>query len=297
MPAGRTDGAIAPRSRRREILGRAASLLLAAVAVVLIVACLNVGGLLMGRAVARDRETAIRVALGAGSRHLLRLWFSEAAILGLAGTAGGLLLAELGVRALKAAAPPNIPRLDAIAIDGPTLVIAFAALALTVGISTAVLTGRASATSSIERWEERIGAGRRSAIADARGCGPCSSLRNAAARRCSLALAAMLTRSFGEADGVGSRMGIPSHVLSLEVSPPMPGLSRPWFENVLWSDDLIARLQATPGISRAVRDHHRSAALGEHRARDGGHREGQGARRLLGDGRRCSTTCRRAILI
>ena len=75
--------------------GRATWMLLASGAVVLLVTCLNVGGLLTARAISRQRETAVRIALGAGSWRLLRLWICEAAVLAVLGGAVGLLLASV----------------------------------------------------------------------------------------------------------------------------------------------------------------------------------------------------------
>ena len=120
---------------RDSIVGsfaRATWLLLAAVGAVLLIACLNVGGLLIARAVSRDRDTRVRIALGAGSWRLLRLWLAEAAILGGGGAAVGITAAWLGVSALKAAAPPGIPRLEDVAVDLPALAVALAATLIAV---------------------------------------------------------------------------------------------------------------------------------------------------------------------
>jgi putative ABC transport system permease protein len=228
--------------------GRATGLLLAAVAVVLVVACFNVGGLLMARAVARDRETAIRVALGAGSGHLLRLWFAESTILGISGATLGLLVAYLGVTALKAAAPPGIPRLDAISLDGPALAVALTALLVAIGICTAVLARRSSTRQSIDRWrsgpaevgDDRRGRRLRAMLLVAQ-CAGAATL---------VVLGAMLTRSF--ANLVSSNLGWrPEGALSMSVAPPMSG-RRPWFQYVQWSDELIASLEQTPGIRGAA---------------------------------------------
>ena len=228
--------------------GRATGLLLAAVAVVLVVACFNVGGLLMARAVARDRETAIRIALGAGFGHLLRLWFAESTILGISGAALGLLLAYLGVTALKAAAPPGIPRLDSIALDGPALGVALLALLIAVGVCTAVLARRSSTRQSIDRWRSgpaEVGDDKRRrrlrAMLLVAQCAGAATL---------VVLAAMLTRSF--ASVLSSNLGWrPQRALSMSVAPPMSS-RRPWFQYVQWSDDLIASLEKTSGIRSAA---------------------------------------------
>jgi putative ABC transport system permease protein len=97
--------------------------LLGAVALVLLIACTNVANLLLVRAAAREREVAIRVALGAARRRLVRQMLTESVILGVVGGGAGLVVAALGLRVLVALAPADIPRLDQIRIDW--LVLAF----------------------------------------------------------------------------------------------------------------------------------------------------------------------------
>ena len=138
--------------------GRGVWPLLAAVAVVLLVTCLNVGSLLVARAVARERETAIRAALGAGSWRLLRIWLAEAAVLSALGTALGVVLAWLGISTLTAAAPPGIPRLEAIALDLPSLAVAaWCSVVALVGFSVAPL-GGARRRQLVESAASRLGA-------------------------------------------------------------------------------------------------------------------------------------------
>lgn len=230
--------------------GRASWLLLAAVAVVLLVACLNVGGLLAARAVARQRETAVRVALGAGVWRLLRLWLAEASLLGAAGAALGLWLAWYGVSALKAAAPPGIPRLDAIALDWPVVAVAVGCAVIAVVISTVAPLG-SGRTRDLPH-------GLRSGSTGAADGPARSAMRHVlTTTQCGgavvlIVLAVMLGRSFVSLTAVD--LGWEAHgVLSVSVQPPMPpGLLRPWVRWVEWSDRLIERLEATPGIQRAA---------------------------------------------
>jgi putative ABC transport system permease protein len=104
--------------------------LMGAVAMVLLIACGNVAGLLLARAVQREREVAVRVALGAGRGRILRQLGAESLVLALVGGLAGLVVAFGGLSAIRALGPDSLPRLDELAI-GPS-VLAFA-LATTLG--------------------------------------------------------------------------------------------------------------------------------------------------------------------
>jgi predicted permease len=114
--------------------------LLGAVALLLLIAASNVASLFLARAEERQREIALRAALGARAGRIVRQLLTESATVALAGGAAGLLLAAYGTRALVAAAPPTLPRLDAIALDVPVLL--FTAL---VSVVTGLLFGLAPA--------------------------------------------------------------------------------------------------------------------------------------------------------
>jgi predicted permease len=100
---------------------RTVMVLLAAVAFVLLIACANVANLLLSRAMARQRELAIRSALGATRGQIVRQLLNEALALSVSGALVGVLLAWAGIRWLQALRPANVPRLDDIAIDLPVL--------------------------------------------------------------------------------------------------------------------------------------------------------------------------------
>jgi putative ABC transport system permease protein len=95
--------------------------LFGAVALVLLVACANVASLLLARGSSRRSELAVRAALGAGRGRLVRQLVAEALVLGLAGGVAGAVLADAAVRALVWARPADIPRLDAVGVDGTVL--------------------------------------------------------------------------------------------------------------------------------------------------------------------------------
>jgi predicted permease len=119
---------------QEHLVGRVRSwmlMLLAAGALVLLIACANVANLMLARATVRGREIAIRAALGAGRWRLVRGLLVEGLLLSLIGAALGILLAYVGVQAIKAWMPANVPRVAAIAIDVRVLVTAVAASALT----------------------------------------------------------------------------------------------------------------------------------------------------------------------
>ena len=110
--------------------------LMGAVIFLLLIACANVANLMLVRASSRERELAVRAALGAGWWQLVRQTLTEAFVIAALGTVIGVGLAYLGISQLLAIAPENLPRLNAIGIDKQVL--AFSALA---GLLSAVIFG------------------------------------------------------------------------------------------------------------------------------------------------------------
>ena len=112
-------------------LTRALMVLLGAVAFVLLIACANVANLLLARGATRQREIALRTALGAGRGRLLRQLLTESVLLAAAGGIAGALLGAWGLQALLAAVPDNIARLDAVRMDTAVLIFTAASTLLT----------------------------------------------------------------------------------------------------------------------------------------------------------------------
>jgi putative ABC transport system permease protein len=128
-------------SLREEVVGtvrRAIWLLFGAVGFLLLIACANVANLLLARAEARQREMAVRSALGAGAGRIIRQLMTESLVLAGISAIAGLLLATIGVRALTAWNPSSIPRVAAATVDARVLIFtALVAIATTVAFSLA----------------------------------------------------------------------------------------------------------------------------------------------------------------
>ncbi len=117
----------------QEVVGHVRPTLLVlqgAVALVLLIACMNVVNLLLVRAHNRQREIAVRLSLGSGFGRITRQMLLESLLLSLLGGALGLLLAYWGIRLLAALGPLRIPRLESIGINGPVLAFALGATLL-----------------------------------------------------------------------------------------------------------------------------------------------------------------------
>jgi putative ABC transport system permease protein len=145
-------------------------IVLGAVVLVLLIAAANVGNLVLVRAEARQRELALRTALGASRLRLVQQWLAESVLVSIVGGAAGLLLAAWGVELLVAVAPPYIPRLEEITVDTRVLIVA-AALSVVVGIGAGLPAalnaardiagglhgvGRTTASRAARRWRDGL---------------------------------------------------------------------------------------------------------------------------------------------
>jgi len=139
-------------------------LLFAAAGLLLLITCANVAGVLLARAVARARETATRVALGAAPRQLALQYFTEGLFVSLAGAAAGILVSSALVRAVVSIAANYIPRADEIAIDWKVLLFAAGTACLASALSSLAPLWQAARTFPNEVLTEgvRTSAGARS---------------------------------------------------------------------------------------------------------------------------------------
>jgi putative ABC transport system permease protein len=140
-------------------------MLLGAVALVLLIACVNVANLILARATARERELAVRAALGATRWQLARSLLVESLVLAAIGTAFGVVLAWWSIDVLKASMPVSVPRLTSIGIDMRVLIAAAVSAAATgifCGVVPAIQASRTDVVWALKeggRWST-VGTGR-----------------------------------------------------------------------------------------------------------------------------------------
>jgi putative ABC transport system permease protein len=222
--------------------------LLAAVGLVLLIACANVANLLLARATSRAKEFAVRAALGASRARILRQLLTESAVLGLLGATLGIGLAYWGVRGLTGLLPPSFPRAESIGVD-----ISVLAFALILSLAASLLFGgapvlfaadpRLQTTLQESSGRPGEGAGRRRA----------RNLLVTAEVALAMALlvgAGLLIRSFAALMSVNPGFET-RKILKAEVSLPRFQYSTPqqW---AAFSDELLARVHAEPDLQDAA---------------------------------------------
>ena len=147
-------------------VGQALALLMGAVGMLLLIACVNVANLFMARASDRAREIAVRTALGAGRARIRAQLLTEGVVLSLAGGVAGVALAYFGVASFRAINPAGIPRIDSVTVDARIVVFAFLISVLTgivFALAPAIRMGRPGALASLRdggRSGGGVGAGR-----------------------------------------------------------------------------------------------------------------------------------------
>ncbi len=164
-----TNGAISIKVRtlQDDVVGdvrRSLWVLQAAVALILLIACANVASMLLARTAVRQKEIAIRAALGAGRTRIIFQLLTESICLLLVGGAAGLLLAVWGIDLLKSLQPANLPRLKEIGIDGRVLAFTFLTsliTGITCGLIPALRATRAADTEALKETGSRVFGGLR----------------------------------------------------------------------------------------------------------------------------------------
>jgi predicted permease len=225
--------------------------LLAAVAFVLVIACANVAHMLLARAAARQKEVAVRTALGASRSRVVRQLLTESVVLASVGGALGLLLAYAGVRALVRLGP-DIPRLEGVSVDGRIL-----AFTLIVSLVTGVAFGLAPALQASRRdLTDALREGERGSTEG----GGRSRLRSLlVGSELSLALvltvgAGLMIRSFLALAAIDPGFD-PKNVLTMVVSVAGTSQAEPGRRGVFY-DAMLRKVSAIPGVASASAINH-----------------------------------------
>jgi putative ABC transport system permease protein len=234
---------------RRALTGavqRPIYVLMGAVAFVLLIACANVGNLLVARSVTRRQELALRAALGAGRRRIARQLLTESALLGVGGAALGSLFAVAAVRALAAAAPVALPRLEHVAVDARVLLFTGA-----VAMITAVAFGLLPA------WRGAAADGRESLASGGRGRVAGASRTRAVLVVADLALAMVLLAGAGLMLRTVAALAVadPGFTADRVLSAQFSLVGEAYAEDAAvraFQSQLLRKLRAIPGVATAA---------------------------------------------
>jgi len=227
--------------------------LLAAVGVLLLIACANVSGLLLTRVSLRRREDAVRLALGATRARLGRLWAAETALLALAGGGLGLFASSWIAAAVVALGPDDVPRLAEVSVDLRVAVFTFIVVTAAALLCAAAPVRQAGATDLLDALHDaaRGSAGRRSL----RARSMLLTLQIGLAVTLLLA-AGLVVRSFHNLRRLDLGF-VPADVLTMKVDPGDVSPS----QNA-WFQELLQRVGALPGTVAAGAVSLRPLALG-----------------------------------
>jgi putative ABC transport system permease protein len=220
--------------------------LLVAVGVVVLIACANVANLLLVRASVREKEVAIRMALGAGRQRLVFQMLAESVVLALVGGVLGLGLTYLAIPAIQSLSAGSIPRVAEVTLD--TSVMLFA---LAVSVTTGVIFGLVPAFQSARAGTAGAlkDGGRSSVGSGSRWMRQGLLVGEVALSLVLLVGAALLLRSFSRLTDVDPGF-TPEGVLAFQVSLPQPAYPQD-SNRLVFYDTLLERLSASPGITHA----------------------------------------------
>jgi putative ABC transport system permease protein len=222
--------------------------MLGAVGFVLLIACANVGNLVLARATARQREMAVRSALGAGRGRLVRQMLAESVLLSMVGAGAGLLLAWWATMALRTTVAARLPveRLEQVGIDGRVLLFTIAAAlfsALVFGIAPALSSTGARLTDTMKDGGRSGTAGRGARV---RGAFVVVEMALALVL---LVGAGLLMRSFVMLLHVDPGFD-PSHTVTMKVSIPQAKYADAARQQAFFNQ-LFERIDALPGVKAA----------------------------------------------
>jgi putative ABC transport system permease protein len=215
--------------------------LLGAVGFVLLIACANVANLLLTRSAGRQKEMAIRTALGAGRARILRQLFTESAVLALAGGVVGLLLAIWGTRLISSYIPEGIPRMDELGIDGRVLLFTLGASLLTgvfFGLAPALQSSGSNLTETLKEGERNSSRGHNRA-------GKLLVISEVALTLVLLVGAGLLVKSFWRLSQVDPGFN-PQNVLAMQIAVTARPEEGPKVNGFL--SDLQSRIKTLPGV-------------------------------------------------